>query len=83
MDFITIFQAILRWGIPAFIGGIVFFLLSIMIYLIYKKVFHGKKERGTFFRFLDKDELIEESTVDEKSMNRKYNFNLRFKHVDY
>lgn len=43
MDFITIFQAILRWGIPAFIGGIVFFLLSIMIYLIYKKVFHGKK----------------------------------------
>lgn len=43
MDFITIFQAILRWGIPAFIGGIVFFLLSIMIDLIYKKVFHGKK----------------------------------------
>ena len=47
------------------------------------KVFHGKKERGMFLRWLDKDELIEESTVDEKSMNRKYNFNLRFKHVDY
>ena len=47
------------------------------------KVFHGKKERGTFLRWSDKDELIEESTVDEKSMNRKYNFNLRFKHVDY
>ena len=47
------------------------------------KVLHKKKERGTFLRWLDKDELIEESTVDEKSMNRKYNFNLRFKHVDY
>lgn len=43
MDIITIFQELFHWGIPAFIGGIVFFLIVIIIQLIYKKVFHGKK----------------------------------------
>ena len=43
MDIITIFQAIIRWGIPALAGGIVVFLLLTSTYLIYKKVFHGKK----------------------------------------
>ena len=43
MDIITILQALLRWGIPALAGGIVVFLLLASAYLIYKKVFHGKK----------------------------------------
>lgn len=43
MDMITIFQAILRWGIPALAGGIIVFLLLASAYLIYKKAFHGKK----------------------------------------
>lgn len=43
MDMITIFQAILRWGIPALAGGVVVFLLLASVYLIYKKAFHGKK----------------------------------------
>ena len=44
MDMITILQALLRWGIPALAGGIVVFLLLASAYLIYKKVFHGKKD---------------------------------------
>ena len=43
MDMITIFQAILRWGIPAMAGGVVVFLLLASAYLVYKKAFHGKK----------------------------------------
>ena len=43
MDMITIFQAILRWGIPALAGGIAVSLLLAFGYLVYKKVFHGKK----------------------------------------
>lgn len=43
MDMITILQALLRWGIPALAGGIVVFLLLASAYLIYKKVFHGKR----------------------------------------
>lgn len=43
MDMITIFQAMLRWGIPALAGGVAVFLLLASVYLIYKKVFHGKK----------------------------------------
>ena len=43
MDMITILQALLRWGIPALVGGIAVFLLLASAYLIYKKVFHGKK----------------------------------------
>ena len=44
MDMITILQALLRWGIPALADGIVVFLLLASAYLIYKKVFHGKKD---------------------------------------
>ena len=43
MDFITIFQALLRRGIPAFIGGIAFFLLFTAVYQIYRKALHGQK----------------------------------------
>lgn len=43
MDLITILQALLRWGIPALAGGIAVFLLLASVYLIYKKVFHGKR----------------------------------------
>lgn len=43
MDIITIFQTILRWGILALLGGVVVFILLASAYLIYKKVFHGKK----------------------------------------
>lgn len=43
MDMITILQALLRWGIPALAGGIAVFLVLASVYLIYKKVFHGKK----------------------------------------
>lgn len=43
MDVITIFQAMLRWGIPAMAGGVIVFLLLASAYLIYKKAFHGKK----------------------------------------
>lgn len=43
MDMITIFQAIVRWGIPALAGGVIVFLLFASAYLIYKKVFHGEK----------------------------------------
>lgn len=43
MDMITILQALLRWGIPALAGGIAVFLVLASAYLIYKKVFHGKK----------------------------------------
>lgn len=43
MDMITILQALLRWRIPALAGGIVVFLLLASAYLIYKKVFHGKR----------------------------------------
>lgn len=43
MDMITIFQALLRWGIPALAGGVVVSLLCASAYLAYKKVFHGKR----------------------------------------
>lgn len=43
MDMITILQALLRWGSPALAGGIAVFLVLASAYLIYKKVFHGKK----------------------------------------
>ena len=44
MDIITIFQTLLRWGIPAFIGGVIFLSLFIVVYLVYKKVLHGKRD---------------------------------------
>ena len=43
MDIITILQAILRWGIPALAGGLAVFAVLAAAYLIYKKVFHGKR----------------------------------------
>jgi len=43
MDMITILQALLRWGIPALAGGLAVFALLAATYLLYKKVFHGKK----------------------------------------
>lgn len=43
MDGITILRALLRWGVPALAGGIAFLLLLAAGYLLYKKVFHGKK----------------------------------------
>lgn len=44
MDFITIFSALLRWGLPALAGGAAALLLLAGAYRVYKKVFHG---RGT------------------------------------
>lgn len=43
MDIITIFQELLHWGLPAFIGGLALLLLFIGAYLFYRKKFHGKK----------------------------------------
>ena len=43
MDIITIFQSLLRWGIPALIGGTAFLLLLSGACFLYKKVFHGTK----------------------------------------
>ena len=43
MDLITILLALLRWGIPALVGGIAVSLLLTLAYVVYKKVFHGKK----------------------------------------
>ncbi len=43
MDIITIFQQLFQSGMPALIGGIAFLSLFIAGYLIYKKMFHGKK----------------------------------------
>lgn len=42
MDLITILLALLRWGIPALVGGIAVSLLLTLAYVVYKKVFHGK-----------------------------------------
>ena len=44
MDFITIFSALLRWGLPALAGGAAALLFLAGAYRVYKKVFHG---RGT------------------------------------
>lgn len=43
MDIITIFQALLRWGVFALIGGLLLALSIFVGYLLYKKVFHGQK----------------------------------------
>ena len=43
MDIITIFQALLRWGVFALIGGLLLALIIFVVYMIYKNVFHGKK----------------------------------------
>ena len=43
MDLITILLALLRWGIPALVGGIAVSLLLTLAYVVYKRVFHGKK----------------------------------------
>lgn len=43
MDIITIFQALLRWGVFALIGGILLALTIFAGYMIYKKAFHGQK----------------------------------------
>lgn len=43
MDMITIFLELFQWGIPALIGSILFLSLFITGYLIYKKIFHGKR----------------------------------------
>lgn len=42
MDLITIFSALLRWGLPALAGGAGVLLLLAGAYRVYKKVFHGK-----------------------------------------
>lgn len=43
MDFITISQALLRWGVFALIGGLVLALTLSVGYMVYKKVFHGQR----------------------------------------
>ena len=43
MDMITVLQALLRWGVLALIGGASIALVMLLVYVIYKKVFHGKK----------------------------------------
>ncbi|MDQ0214507.1 glycopeptide antibiotics resistance protein [Oikeobacillus pervagus] len=43
MDIITIFQALLRWGVFALIGGLLLGLTIFACYMIYKKVFHGQR----------------------------------------
>lgn len=43
MDIITIFQTLFRWGMLALAGGVMILLTLGCIYLIYKKVFRGKK----------------------------------------
>jgi glycopeptide antibiotics resistance protein len=43
MDIITIFQALLRWGVFALIGGLLLGLTIFAGYMIYKKAFHGQK----------------------------------------
>jgi len=43
MDIITIFQALLRWGVFALIGGLLLGLTIFVGYMIYKKVFHGQR----------------------------------------
>lgn len=43
MDIITIFQALLRWGVFALIGGLLLALSIFAGYMIYKKVFHGQR----------------------------------------
>ena len=42
MDIITIFQALLRWGVFALIGGLLLVLAIFVGYMIYKKAFHGQ-----------------------------------------
>ena len=42
MDIITIFQALLRWGVFALIGGLLLALAIFVGYMIYKKAFHGQ-----------------------------------------
>lgn len=43
MDIITIFTQLLRWGLIAIIGLVVLSILYYIVFLIYKKMFHGKK----------------------------------------
>lgn len=43
MDTITIFSALIRWGVLALVGSIILILLFATAYYIYKKVFHGKR----------------------------------------
>lgn len=43
MDIITIFQALLRWGVFALIGGLLLGLTIFAGYMIYKKVFNGQR----------------------------------------
>lgn len=43
MDIITIFQALLRWGIFALIGGLLLALCGFAGYMIYRKAFHGQR----------------------------------------
>lgn len=43
MDMITVFQSLLRWGVWALIGGASIALVILLVYIIYKKVFRGKK----------------------------------------
>lgn len=44
MDFITIFEALLRWGTLALVGGIIAGCILACGYLLYKKVLKGRGE---------------------------------------
>ena len=43
MDIITIFQALLRWGVFALVGGLLLAITIFFGYMIYKKAFHGQR----------------------------------------
>lgn len=43
MDFLTVFQTLMNWGVPALAGGIALLLAFACAYLLYRKVFHGKR----------------------------------------
>jgi hypothetical protein len=43
MDIITIFQALLRWGVFALVGGLLLAITIFSGYMIYKKAFHGQR----------------------------------------
>lgn len=43
MDAITIFQTLFHWGIIALAGAMILLMIFGGMYLIYKKLFHGKK----------------------------------------
>lgn len=43
MDIITIVQALLRWGIPALLGGILVFAALVCVNRVYRTLSHGKR----------------------------------------